>query len=320
MAVRPFAQHACWLLAAALVACSGRSDLEQEAPPIAKSYQPLAECNAPLWVPAGQAYYGGIRVAATKPYASWRESFFTVVPYACNEVEFNRFVHVNDYYLDSDEVSHACYEHCVADGVCEPAPAPTEERPALSVSAEAAAAFCAYRGGYLPSYAQLARAGSAESLSVGPRNVLLDWAECLNESWADCRYRARAPERDEEFRPTWAPRSDPTDIGPFGHYDLFGGQLEWTRSQSSFDGVEITPAPAACQDGPLEDPVDLGDGILTLYSPGFAMIDGLQPISEGAVWRYSGSLQPFYENILSDPALLGWVGFRCAFDTQEQEP
>lgn len=65
--------------------------------------------------------------------------------------------------------------------VCEPAPAPTEERPALSVSAEAAAAFCAYRGGYLPSYAQLARAGSAESLSVGPRNVLLDWAECLNE-------------------------------------------------------------------------------------------------------------------------------------------
>ena len=62
----------------------------------------------------------------------------------------------------------------------------------------------------------------------------------------------------------------------------------------------------------------MGDGILTLYGPGFAMLDGLQ-VFPGEP-RYSGSLIPYYENILSEPALQGWVGFRCAFDTQEQEP
>jgi hypothetical protein len=62
----------------------------------------------------------------------------------------------------------------------------------------------------------------------------------------------------------------------------------------------------------------LGDGILTIYGPGFAMLDGLK-VFPGEP-RYSGSLQPYFENILSEPSLQGWVGFRCAFDTQEQEP
>lgn len=307
-----------WIIAPAIVgACTGRSDLTQEAPPITDAYRPIEGSSDPLWVPAGRAYIGGIHVLATEEFKDWKDPSYSIDALPCDDLEFSGFVHVDGFYLDADEVSPASYAQCVEDGACEEAPERTSDQPALYVPVESAEAFCAYRGGALPSYAQFARAASGDELSVGQRAVLLTWAECMHNPFPpeECaELLRRAPDRMNESLPTLAPRSDPADVGPHGHNDLFGAQVEWTRSRSNFDGFESSPHMLTCGGPELEDPIHLGNELRLLYGPGMGVLFGYSGPS-----IFESIVQPYSENVLSSPLLQAWRGFRCAYEAEEPE-
>jgi len=246
--VQTFTQRLHWnglvvLLACPFVfGCGPTVEVEQRPagpPPILPNdaAPALQGCATPALVPKGDVWLGPMNVTPTG------ETSLVECAGSGNDIGTTRFV-VNHVFLDKDEVTNECYQHCVDTGACKP-PLDEAEMPAWTdavrskvpavLDQERAEAFCAFRGGRLPSVAELARASQGDSIVVGSGALLRAWGKCFNEEIEspEClelashiRLGGFAP-----YRPDRAIRSEIRDVGPFGHYDLFGAQIELTITQ-----------------------------------------------------------------------------------------
>jgi hypothetical protein len=197
---------------------------------------PLDGCNAPLLVPTGFVGLGPMIIeGGTGHYDT------------CGDEDPGTagFV-VSDVFLDVDEVTNRCYRHCVDSGACLPPvvaqdpDAPEWIDPAAAdfpaiVDQPRAAAFCAFRGGRMAAIAELARAAQGEALSIGQPELLHAWAECFEQDFESPDCAALALQAHDPglvpLRPARPIRSETRDVGPFGHFDVWGSQAELSMTQ-----------------------------------------------------------------------------------------
>src|SRR5690606_21060292 len=115
------------------------------------------------------------------------------------------------------------------------------------------------RGGRLPTAAELARASHADVENVTKvaafEAMKTCWlAEAEDEEAAECDYVRRRAYVEMNPQPI---RSEEDDVGPFGHWDLFGARCDFT--QSTFPGSMEIATYCALEDGD-PDPRTFGSG------------------------------------------------------------
>lgn len=238
-----------------LAACGSRSGLPDEDPgelgwSFPRAYRSLSGCEDARGVPAGVAWVGLGLISSpngeTAEIESWQCDDKSSFP--------DRERWVEGFFLDPDETTEQCFEACVEAGVC----APTAEQRGPSfpvrVSRADAEAFCAFRGGRLPQLAELARAEGRETIGVGNPKLFARWIACElrhgTTFWSaakaadpDCRWFAEAArvfwlDPINQTVPDSLPpevRSEPDDVGPWGHYDLFAGGWERVLTEAMSD-------------------------------------------------------------------------------------
>lgn len=216
---------------------------------------------------------------------------------------------VNSFFLEKDEASVECYDTCVAAFACPPRTyEPGRDELPASVSIEGAAAFCRYRGGRLPTLAELSRASHLAAREVGAPTLVDAYLACIGDglfrdgfSATRCGWlKARAP---AEPIPALPVGSEPRDVGPFGHRDLFGAQLEVTSTRAFMDGDPELMFPP----GVPPDPGSFGTGLIAPFSPVFQLRDA----------AVKGALYLTIQYLMSPEVIAAWgplFGVRCAFD------
>lgn len=139
-----------------------------------------------------------------------------------------RHVHVDAFRLDAFEVTRERWEGCVLARQClaiDPSTPREPGLPVVNVSADAAALFCAYAGGKLPSSDQLLFA------AAGPTAHRYPWGE----TGAVCRRAAfgmvTGPCATGAVGPDLA-GSRPDGASPEGVFDLAGNAAEWALGPS----------------------------------------------------------------------------------------
>ncbi len=151
-------------------------------------------------------------------------------------------VDLSGFWLDLHEVTVAEFKACVSAGACKaPAtPYPTctwnaagkDQHPVNCVTWDAAAAYCAWAGGGLPTEAQWEKAarGGCESASGGTAGCqsaapTYPWGEVA----PTCDYGVIFDGLSSGCgkAATWPVGQKPKGAGPYGHVDLIGNVLEW---------------------------------------------------------------------------------------------
>jgi formylglycine-generating enzyme required for sulfatase activity len=285
--------------------CSAQVSVEKEPPVLPPEAAPdVADCAPPLLVPEGRAWLGSMR---------WRGGkLVTVGCDAPNATVTLRLV-VPDFFLDQDEVTNACYRLCVDAGACasplvvprtgdvEPWPhweeASMRQVPAQRLDGAMAEAFCAWRGGRLPSLAELIRAEHGQAVAVVN--------SALTELWLVCAQEPEPQECGEIWDRVYSwpspVRSWNLDQGPFGHFDLAGSVVELTRTGLP---ATVEEQEALCTI-PLDatDPGSFGSG----ERVGFATAGHLltSPIEGDTV-------APLVQGSVDGTGVKG--GVRCAYD------
>lgn len=162
----------------------------------------------------------------------------------------NVTVVVESFELMMTEVSNRAYALCVDAGACaapdyrDPQGAPIDWRaPDLAnqpvlVGWDLAHDFCRHYGGDLPTAGEFSRAASGDAMAYSVPAMLDEWRACSNgASDAEC---ARM-----NFQADWWKLldvgADSTDVGPYGHHDLFTNAAEWMR------GEPIIPNARSCE-------------------------------------------------------------------------
>ncbi|MCB9536100.1 MAG: SUMF1/EgtB/PvdO family nonheme iron enzyme [Myxococcales bacterium] len=132
----------------------------------------------------------------------------------------NGSVRVDAFRLDRTEVSRKAYARCVDDGACPDLklPAGGRHRPQTHTPRAAAAAYCAWRGGRLPTFAEWQRAARGDDTRLFP--------------WGDDPpfvppHRRRAHVVTSKDYPLTIGRYAEF-AGPYGHINLVGNVREWT--------------------------------------------------------------------------------------------
>ena len=155
-----------------------------------------------------------------------------------------RDVDVAPFELDSHEVTAAEWQPCQADSACVARPSePEPGRPVVNVTRGEAAALCRWRGGRLPSSAELSLA------AMGSSGRRYPWGEtgavCRRAAFGlqdgPCAYGATGPELSG---------SHPSGATPEGIYDLAGNVAEWTAPEPGAE-AEL----AEVRGGSWQDPV-----------------------------------------------------------------
>lgn len=134
---------------------------------------------------------------------------------------------VDDFKLDRAEITVSQWRECQAAGKCEPLDAPGAAPrepgvPVTDVSAEQAAAYCAFRGGRLPTFDELLFAAAGEDgrrFPWGPHGLVCRRAAFGLED-GPCGEGATGPE---------LAGSRPDGASADGVYDLVGNVAEWTK-------------------------------------------------------------------------------------------
>jgi hypothetical protein len=263
-------------------------------------YRFVAECSEPRWVDGGLAYVGQFTERDSE-FDQGLEPFFGNVP--------SMLFRVDGFYLEQDEASIDCYDRCIAVGAC-PARTydPDDNRLPASVTVEGASAFCAFRGGRLPTLAELSRASHPDEIAVGDPELVRQYMECgrlgVNEEGftdPNCDWLlARNPLVALPVQPVG---SEPRDTGPYGHRDLFGAQIEVTSSR----GFPLLPAYDHATFPPPADPGSFGTGPIALFSP----VSQLRDVRDlGYIALSTYQLMDFPE-VQSNVGAL--YGVRCAF-------
>lgn len=270
---------------------------------------PLPECRPPEPVSEGLVWVGNLQLDETGALLPTE---------LCVEGWASRTFYVPRFYLDVDEVTERCYLACVDEGACAPAPALSPSEPMFPVqltNRSAATTFCAFRGGRLPTLPELNRAAQSASFSVAQTAIYSRWLQCSQATFEtpDCQTLLEAA----YAWPRRPIRSYAEDVGPFGHYDLFGASHELTASSFTYakdpDDPYCTAAPDAVAPTMMSSDPDMllnfGPGELYLY--GFLLPTPDSPTT-------GGLLRTFYADFSLPEVDNGDLrGFRCAYDVEK---
>ena len=296
-------------LVASLLACGSEVSYNGHEPvPVLPpdAAPPLEGCTEPLLVPRGPSWVGAMEWHGGK-----------LVPKACDAMLFPSSpgfrVTAPDFFLDTDEVTNACYAHCVDAGTCVPPKPLTREAPAWDDDARRqypaqlldramAEAFCAWRGGRLPSLAELGRAEHGGAVAVMNADLTQLWRDCAGAPQPAPPPESKPEKCGEIYERIYGEppvRDWELDRGPYGHYDLALSALEFTMTHmfNSKDEHEALCSLSLHPD--TIDPKTLGSGLNMGFRPG-VNLDSDVVEGENAGWIIPG-----------DP-LEG--GVRCAYD------
>ena len=197
-------------------------------------------------------------------------------------------VYLEAFYMDLYEVTNAQYKACMDEGVCEPPQRPDsytrssyfgnpefDDFPVINVNWYQAQAYCAWRGGRLPSEAEWEKAARGSDGRTYP------WGEELDATYTNFNYN---------MKDTTAVGSYEKGKSPYGLYDMSGNVWEWVVSlHRSY-------------------PYTANDGREAASVAG-------QRVFRGGSWGYVGvSVSAAYRNA-GDPSESNLdLGFRCARD------
>ncbi len=305
------------VLAVTLSACSadivqgyggagGRPELP--APPNLEQY---SDCPALLLVPGGDAWVGFFKVNEN----------YEVERLTCDDPDWGglmatKRLNVSSFYLDEDAVTNGCYAHCVSERAC-PEPPTLEKGSAWDAAAvsnfpvvatlASGEAYCRWRGGRLPSAAELARASHGASPNVTTDEAFARMIACWEQDdpqTPECRYMFNRAYVEANPAPI---RDDPLDVGPYGHWDLFGSRSEIT--QTAAPRVQDA-AYCALPDG-ASDPrtFDDGDESRLAFNPARSLRNAVPETFIGDL--INSALQ---QGRGTKPAT---VGARCAYDPEQ---
>jgi hypothetical protein len=306
-------------LALVSAGCGARSGLLDESAGGSSSEPPLHlppgvapptdGCSAPLPVPAGYAALG---------FWALDEQGDPFIDSCAQPVPTRAFM-VAGVFLDRDEVTNRCYRSCVGAGACSlpiaqpDAPAwddPERTGFAVSLERDQAAEFCAFRGGRLPTLAELTRAMQGDAVQPVPPDLLDPMASCVANGYPqEC-----APLFDRIYAPypQEAVSSNAADVGPFGHHDLLFGQFEPTLTQPT-NGVDSSasfcalppdaPAPTTFNESPAFDYLYLW------FAPADSLAIGL--VGGPGLWHAASYVTITPEH--AEPTRMR-QGVRCAYD------
>ena len=315
----------CLICSLVAVSCGGRTELFVP-PPISSDYVSIRECGDPAFVEAGPAFVGVVRIDTDEDAVSGKpREGMSPMAVPCDELPSlapSRWLEVGAFYLDIDETSVGCYDACVADGACQPRGYERATSFPVSVTHSEAEDFCAFRGGRLPSYAELMRAATGGALSVGNPELFERWIRCADSSEGffgseDCMaLRNRAPDLDvtDGFDLSRL-RSHPVDVGPYGHADLFGGLVERTMTQyAAGDG---SPVPDWCAPAQLVDAGTFGNGNHPAFGPAAQLEAAFYNVLPDS-FQFDSQV-PWLEEELDDPAYNPVQGVRCLYEADHNQ-
>jgi formylglycine-generating enzyme required for sulfatase activity len=182
-----------------------------------------------------------------------------------DEAPFHR-VRLDPYFIDEHEITNGQYAMCVEEGECDPPnrrgatlyqsyygePA-FEDYPVIFVSWFQAQAFCAWRGGRLPTEAEWERAASFD-VQQGIRHIY-PWGdefdgELLNFCDVNCPDADRDITFDDGFGDTAPVGSYPEGRSPINIFDVSGNVMEWVSDWYDSDYYQFSTD--TNPQGPLE--------------------------------------------------------------------
>ncbi len=184
---------------------------------------------------------------------------FAIAPNACSElITPNARVIVAPFRLMVTEVTNGEYAVCVDGGACTEPPdvaglggvswrdASIVNRPVI-VSWSQARGFCRHYGGDLPTSGEFQRAEGADD-TPGQPSLVSKWQACRRSGSPVSPECARITDPfSSGARSLQDVGQDPSDVGPYGHHDLFGNADEWERA------LLETPASQDLCAWPLDD-------------------------------------------------------------------
>jgi formylglycine-generating enzyme required for sulfatase activity len=324
-----------------LLACGGQTIIT--IPPSASDFSPppadavaydtrlgtLAE------VPGGRARLGDWLLNTTNLFV-WQEEDGAVptavdlAPVSCNPAGgfFGGEVVVAPFNLMTTEVTNQAYSVCVNSGACAPPDLPTfdgngqpTDWTAPSVATQPvvlswplARSFCRHYGGDLPTAGEYARATVGDAETYAQPDMLAIVLACAMSPTAgqpddtpECvRLRKQSGGGPGAIADV---ATDPNDIGPFGHYDLYANALEWVRGFFSDTTVNWCAGPIDEHDIILSFP-SANNPVTLLFLPNL-------PIPDAQSFMAPETVSP--DNLFNTSGMMDGIqlGFRCALPTTE---
>ena len=270
----------------------------------------LPDCGEITFVPAGQVYVGAWTYSSAQGFSP-SETCDATRP-------GSKKLSVAHFFLMDEPVTNVCYSECVKEGACsvpqhdiaDPNALPWDsgQRAGLPVYVDqpAAQGFCAWLGGgYLPSLAQILRAaqGDASEPSVSAMTAAAISCSSTGASSQICDQIA-AMNLSDPANGLYEVGQIVTDVGPFGHRDLYGDGFEWTRTFADFTDSRF----CALADGAPD--------YVTFQTNQFSAVQfaTLEEATLAAAKKGEQAAPMMPGN--ADPATISYtIGFRCAFDS-----
>ena len=234
-----------------------------------------------------------------------------------------RMVTVDGFWIDRSEVTVAEYRGCVHAGACPLGPLvagdPRYVRdawPQVNIERDEAGAYCAWRGGRLPTEAEWEKAARGGDFRTWPWGDLrgerdfnhgqhrVETIVELEDILASGQVPTRTlgdPDASDGYAILAPPGQFPGGDGPHGTHDQAGNAAEWVLDAWSIDGFE-----GLSESNPYRKPMN----------------DVVGAMTRGGSWRdppFLGRVDlPHYLSMLMVPqSRLNYVGFRCVITATE---